>query len=87
MEKTRLNLKKSAYLPMPLIEHIYSLKLVIYLLTCFDLGTAMSQVGDSFRQLSEIKDSLDVGVKQDFLDPLQQLVDKDIKEVMVRLKK
>ena len=45
----------------------------------------MSQAGDSFRQLSEIKDSLDVGVKQDFLDPLQQLVDKDIKEVMVCL--
>ena len=36
-------------------------------------------------QLSEIKDSLDVGVKQNFLDPLQQLCDKDIKEVMVGL--
>jgi len=52
-----------------------------------NFGTAMSQVGDSFRQLSEIKDSLDVGVKQDFLDPLQQLVDKDIKEVMHHRKK
>lgn len=47
------------------------------------LGEAMSDIGESFRQLSEIKDSLDVGVKQDFLDPLQQLLDKDIKEVMV----
>jgi len=52
-----------------------------------NFGTAMSQAGDSFRQLSEIKDSLDVGVKQDFLDPLQQLVDKDIKEVMHHRKK
>ena len=58
---------------------------MIYVRIFFILGTAMSQAGDSFRQLSEIKDSLDVGVKQDFLDPLQQLVDKDIKEVMVCL--
>jgi len=52
-----------------------------------NFASAMLQAGDSFRQLSEIKDSLDVGVKQDFLDPLQQLVDKDIKEVMHHRKK
>ena len=45
----------------------------------------MVDVGESLGQLSEIKDSLDVGVKQDFLDPLQQLLDKDIKEVLVGL--
>jgi len=52
-----------------------------------NFGEAMSDIGESFRQLSEIKDSLDVGVKQDFLDPLQQLLDKDIKEVMHHRKK
>ena len=46
-------------------------------------GKALVEVGEAFNRLSEIKDSLDVGVKQDFLDPLQQLCDKDIKEVMV----
>ena len=51
----------------------------------FISGTALKEVGDALCQLSEIKDSLDVGVKQDFLDPLQQLCEKDIKEVMVCL--
>ena len=48
-------------------------------------GNALKEVGEAFSQLAEIKDSLDVGVKQDFLDPLQQLCDKDIKEVMVSM--
>lgn len=52
-----------------------------------NFGDAMVEIGESLRQLSEIKDSLDVGVKQDFLDPLQQLLDKDIKEVMHHRKK
>lgn len=52
-----------------------------------NFGDAMVEVGESLRNLSEIKDSLDVGVKQDFLDPLQQLLDKDIKEVMHHRKK
>jgi len=52
-----------------------------------NFGDAMVDVGESLGQLSEIKDSLDVGVKQDFLDPLQQLLDKDIKEVLHHRKK
>lgn len=46
-------------------------------------GVALCEVGESFCQMSEIKDSLDISVKQNFIDPLQQLCDKDIKEVMV----
>jgi len=44
------------------------------------------EAGEGMKQLAEIKDSLDFGVKQQFLDPLQQLYDKDIKEVMVKTK-
>lgn len=47
-------------------------------------GVALKEVGDALKQLSEIKDSLDIDVKQNFIDPLQQLYDKDIKEVLVR---
>ena len=46
-------------------------------------GVALCEVGESLAQMSEIKDSLDISVKQNFIDPLQQLCDKDIKEVMV----
>lgn len=33
--------------------------------------------------LAEVKDSLDIEVKQNFIDPLQNLCDKDLKEIQV----
>lgn len=35
--------------------------------------------------LAEVKDSLDIEVKQNFIDPLQSLCDKDLKEIQVCL--
>lgn len=35
------------------------------------------------KRLAEVKDSLDIEVKQNFLDPLQNLCDKDLKEIQV----
>lgn len=36
------------------------------------------------RELSDIKDSLDIDVKQNFIDPLQNLHDKDLREIQVQ---
>ena len=40
-------------------------------------------MGEAMRQLADVKDSLDIGVKQNFIDPLQTLQDKDLKEITV----
>lgn len=34
-------------------------------------------------RLAEVKDSLDIDVKQNFIDPLQTVADKDIKDIQV----
>lgn len=39
------------------------------------------------KRLAEVKDSLDIEVKQNFIDPLQNLCDKDLKEIQHHLKK
>lgn len=35
------------------------------------------------KRLAEVKDSLDIDVKQNFIDPLQSLNDKDLREIQV----
>ncbi|KAL1007506.1 hypothetical protein UPYG_G00087690 [Umbra pygmaea] len=50
-------------------------------------GGALVDIGEAMRQMAEVKDSLDISVKQNFIDPLQNLQDKDLREIMHHLKK
>ncbi|XP_075451001.1 endophilin-A1 isoform X1 [Ascaphus truei] len=50
-------------------------------------GPALLDLGEGMRELSDIKDCLDIDVKQNFIDPLQNLHDKDLKEIQHHLKK
>lgn len=75
----------------------YQLKLpwVNFILQCLELsylklnwassfsGPALADVGEAMKELSEVKDSLDMEVKQNFIDPLQNLHDKDLREIQV----
>ncbi|KAK7909963.1 hypothetical protein WMY93_014647 [Mugilogobius chulae] len=53
--------------------------------SCF--GLALLDAGESMKELGEVKDALDMEVKQNFIDPLQNLHDKDLKEIQHHLKK
>lgn len=35
------------------------------------------------KRLAEVKDALDIDVKQNFIDPLQGIAEKDIKDIQV----
>lgn len=52
---------------------------------CLFLGLALIDAGEAMRELGEVKDALDMEVKQNFIDPLQNLHEKDLKEIQVRL--
>uniref|UniRef100_A0A3Q2Q4Y2 Endophilin-A2 n=1 Tax=Fundulus heteroclitus TaxID=8078 RepID=A0A3Q2Q4Y2_FUNHE len=52
-----------------------------------NFGAALVDVGEAMRRLAEVKDSLDIDVKQNFIDPLQSLCDKDLREIQHHLKK
>ncbi|KAI1891646.1 hypothetical protein AGOR_G00145920 [Albula goreensis] len=52
-----------------------------------NFGGALVDAGESMKRLSEVKDSLDIDVKQNFIDPLQGLCDKDLREIQHHLKK
>ncbi|KAJ8388259.1 hypothetical protein AAFF_G00135200 [Aldrovandia affinis] len=52
-----------------------------------NFGLALIDAGEAMRELGEVKDALDMEVKQSFIDPLQVLHDKDLKEIQHHLKK
>ena len=49
-------------------------------------GKALVDAGESFKQLADIKYSLEDSVRQNFLEPLHNLQTKDLKEVNVSQK-
>ncbi|XP_076583821.1 SH3 domain containing GRB2 like 2a, endophilin A1 isoform X2 [Chaetodon auriga] len=52
-----------------------------------NFGLALIDAGEAMRELAEVKDALDIEVKQNFIDPLQNLHEKDLKEIQHHLKK
>ncbi|XP_050926537.1 SH3 domain containing GRB2 like 2a, endophilin A1 isoform X5 [Lates calcarifer] len=52
-----------------------------------NFGLALIDAGEAMRELAEVKDALDMEVKQNFIDPLQNLHEKDLREIQHHLKK
>ncbi|KAM4551008.1 endophilin-A2-like isoform 1-T1 [Odontesthes bonariensis] len=52
-----------------------------------NFGGALVDVGEAMKRMAEVKDSLDIDVKQNFIDPLQAVAEKDIKDIQHHLKK
>lgn len=57
--------------------------MTIKLLFFFYLGQSLIEMGEALKQMAEIKYALEDNVKQNFLEPLQHLQTKDIRDVMV----
>ena len=57
--------------------------MVFLILLFYFTASALCEMGDSLKQMADVKYSLDDNIKQNFLEPLHQLQMKDLKEVMV----
>ena len=55
----------------------------VILFLCSIPGEALVDAGEAFKQLADIKYSLEDSVRQNFLEPLHNLQTKDLKEVNV----
>jgi endophilin-A len=51
------------------------------------IGCALTEMGDSLKQMADVRYALDDTVKQNFLEPLQHMQSKDLKEVCAHRKK
>lgn len=47
------------------------------------VGGALVEMGEAMRRMAEVKDSLDIDVKQNFIDPFQTIVEKDLRDIQV----
>ncbi|KAI5105377.1 endophilin-A3, partial [Silurus meridionalis] len=50
-------------------------------------GNALVDMGQALKQMAEVRDCMDVRVKHSFIDPLQMLQEKELKEIAFHLKK
>ncbi|XP_068195932.1 endophilin-A2-like isoform X2 [Antennarius striatus] len=50
-------------------------------------GKSLIDIGDSMKKVAEVKNSLDIDVKQNFIDPLHIVAEKEIKEIQQQQKK
>lgn len=48
-------------------------------------GFALLEMGEALKQVAQAKDCMDVRVKRTFIDPLQSLQHKELKEIAVSL--
>ncbi len=49
------------------------------------IGFALLEMGEALKQVAQAKDCMDVRVKRTFIDPLQSLQHKELKEIAVSL--
>lgn len=61
--------------------------MLVFCMCLCTAGGALTIFGESMKRMAEVKDSLDIDVKQNFIDPLQTVADKDIKEIQVESKR
>ena len=47
-------------------------------------GSALVEFGESLHQMADVKYALEDNVKQNFLDPLYNLQNKDLREVRIK---
>lgn len=66
-----------------MVLHYESTEVSELLMFLYGPGGALVDVGEAMKRLAEVKDSLDIDVKQNFIDPLQGLCDKDLREIQV----